>query len=126
MTLLKKFFPLLVLALALAFTGCSSVTNLTPRNYARTPDNLYHFELKLESRQQSMIWETIKPVVQIGDAELPMERVHRMSDRWQATVPLPAKPGIVYYRYKVYFEYYDFNHRGADTILSSPYKIEVK
>jgi hypothetical protein len=124
MSSLKKLLPLG--ALALFITGCSSVTNLTPRNYARKPDNLYHFEMQLDSRQQSIRWDSIKAFVKIGKEEIPMERVHRMGNRWEATVPLPAAENIINYYYKLYFEFDDFGQRGKDTIISGTYKVELK
>lgn len=124
MNLLKKLTPLC--AIALMVTGCSSVTNLTPRNYTRKPDNLYHFEMQVDSRQQSIRWETVKPFVKIGSEEIPMERTHRMSNRWEASIPLSDKESIIYYKYKVYFEFDDFGPRGKDTIVSGTYKVELK
>ena len=100
--MLKK---MLLLALApLLLGGCAAtLTNLTPKQQIRTADNLYRVEVAMDSRQQAMRWESIKPQVVVGQEMYPMRPTPLMTNRWEGMIPVPAGTSIIQYRYKVEF-----------------------
>src|SRR6185295_10608009 len=102
--MMKRF--LLLLLAPLLLTGCATTfTNLTPKQQVRNANNLYPVEVAFTTRQQSLRWETIRPFVNIGSDFYPMRQTLRMSDRWEALVPVPADKNSVQYRYKFDFKY---------------------
>jgi hypothetical protein len=115
-----------VLLAALALTGCTSITNLTPRQYTRRPDGLYPFELQWNSRQQSIVRETLKPTVLVGDQAHPMELVQGMTNRWETLIAIPPDEKLLHYRLRMDFEYYDFGKRGQDNRYSAPATLTIK
>jgi hypothetical protein len=117
-----------LIALALlpwVLVGCSTITNLTPSQYKRNKDGLYQFEVAWETRQHSIVKETIKPQVVIGFDHYPMERTPLVSNRWETLVPVPANQKIVNYRYKFDFDYLSIPVRRQDSALSEPYTLEI-
>ncbi len=120
---LLKTLPLL--AILAVLTGCATVTNLTPSQYLRTPDNLYHFEVKLDTRQQSLRWDSIKPVVKIGDQEYPMELVRNLRNRWETQVPIAPDQKTIFYSYRFRYDYNDFNGPSSESRDSDNYKLIV-
>jgi hypothetical protein len=124
MGLKQKALALLLLPLAL--TGCTSVvTNLTPRQYTRNTDGLYHFEMQWDTRQQSVIEESLKPFVLIGTEFFPMEPVAIVANRWETLVPIPADQKLVHYKFKVNYQYYAVPVRTEGSFLSPSYSLEV-
>jgi hypothetical protein len=106
-------------------TGCTSITNLTPRQYTRKDDGLYHFEIQWNSRQQSVVRESLKPTVVIGDQRHPMELVQGMTNR-ETLIAIPPADKVVEYRIRMDFEYYDFGQRGQDNRYSAPATLTIK
>jgi hypothetical protein len=121
----KLFIALPLCTLAVLLAGCGTITNLTPSQYLRTPDNLYHFEVKLDTRQQSLRWDSIKPVVKIGDQEYPMERVRNLRNRWETQVPVAADQKIVFYSYRFRYDYNDFNGPSSESRDSENYRLMI-
>jgi uncharacterized protein YcfL len=115
-----------VLLAAFALSGCTSITNLTPRQYTRRADGLYPFELQWNSRQQSIVRESLKPTVLIEGQTYPMELVQGMTNRWETMIAIPATEKLVNYRFRMDYEYYDFGKRGVDNRLSSPATLTIK
>jgi len=117
---------LALLLLPLVFTGCASVvTNLTPRQYARNTDGLYHFEMQWDTRQQAVIAESLKPFVLIGTEFFPMEPVAIVANRWETLVPVPADQKLVHYKFKVDYQYYSVPGRADESFLSQSYSLEI-
>jgi hypothetical protein len=122
--MLKKFLPLLFAPLLLA--GCATqFTNLTPRQQARNPNNLYPVEVALTSRQQTLRWETIHPQIVVGKDYYPMRPTPMMKNRWEGLVPVPAGTSQVQYRYKFDYKYNSFGQPKADSSLSQEYTLRV-
>lgn len=123
--MLKK---LLILACApLMLAGCTATfTNLTPSVRPRTTNNLYQVEVALDSRQQTMRWDTIKPQIVVGNDYYPMRPTALMTNRWEGLVPVPAGANMVHYRYKFDYQYNAFGTPRADSALSPEYSLQVK
>jgi len=117
--MLKKFLPLLLLPLLL--TGCATTfTNLTPQHQVRNANNLYPVEVAFTSRQQSLRWETIKPLVNVGSEFYPMRPTLLMTNRWEALVPVPAGKNVLQYRYRLDFKYNAVGQLPQDDSALSP------
>jgi hypothetical protein len=116
------------LGVAALLTGCmtgSTVTNLTPRELPRNANNLYLFEVALDSNQQTLREETLKPAVVIGFDSYPMRPALMLSNRWEALVPVSGTNKFVPYRYKFDYDYNRFGPRGKSSRLSPPYLLEI-
>ena len=123
--MLKKSLPLLLLV-GLA-TGCASTfSNLTPKSQPRNANHLYPVEVAFHSRQQSLLWETIQPFVNVGTEFYPMRPTLLMANRWEALVPVPAGKSVVQYRYKFEFKYNAVGQLPQnDSALSPNYTLRI-
>jgi hypothetical protein len=111
---------------ALLLTGCSTtITNLTPSQLPRNPNNIYPFEVSLQTTQQSIQQDTIKPFVLIGTSIYPMHEAPMITNRWEALVPIPADTNYVYYRYKFDYKYDRMPEPGESSRLSQTYQLEI-
>jgi hypothetical protein len=100
--MLKKILPLLFVPLLVG--GCATTfTNLTPKQQARDTNNLYQVEVAMNTRQQTLRWDSIKPQIVVGSEFYPMHLTRLMTNRWEGLVPVPAGVNVVHYRYK--FDY---------------------
>jgi len=122
---MKKLLP--VLLVPLLVSGCATTfTNLSPHQQVRNANNLYPVEVAFTSRQQSLRWETIHPVVNVGTEFYEMRPTKLMTNRWEALVPVPADQHTVRYRYKFDFKY---NALGkppqSDSLGSSEYTLRI-
>jgi hypothetical protein len=122
--MLKKFLPVLSLPLLLA--GCTTVfTNLTPQQQERTPQNSYTVEVALDSRRQTMRWESIHPQIVIGKQAFPMRLTPLMTNRWEGEVQLPPGTEVVHYHYKFDFDYNSFGAPKQDSATSRQYTLRI-
>src|ERR1041385_1871671 len=120
----KKLFALLLLPLLLA--GCTATfTNLTPKQQIRNPNNLYPVEVAFSSRQQTLRWNSIKPLIVVGSESYPMHSTPLMTNRWEGLVPVPAGQNIVHYHYRFDFDTTDFGHTTPDSAVSPEYKLQI-
>jgi len=120
----KKALPVLLLPWLLA--GCTATfTNLSAKHQVRNPENLYPVEVALNTRQQSLRWETIQPFVMVGDESYPMRPTLLMTNRWEGLLPVPAQTNVVYYRYKFDFQYRDFGGPRTDSASSPEYQLQI-
>ena len=121
----KKFLPVLFLPLLLA--GCAtSMTNLTPLQQARNPNNLYPVEVALDSNQQTVRWDSVQPRILVGNESYPMRGTLLMTNRWEGVVPVPPGASSVTYRYKFDYEYNSLGKPKTGTWLSAPYTLKVQ
>lgn len=121
----KKVLPLLLAPLLLV--GCTSTfTNLTAKKQVRNPNNLYPVEVALNTRQQSLRWDSIKPFVVIGTETYPMRQTMLMKNRWEGLIPVPPGTNRVFYHYKFDFLYNDFGRPPQpDSAISPQFKLEI-
>lgn len=111
---------------ALYLTGCSTtMTNLTPRNLPRNPNNLYPFEVAFDTSQKSVQEDTLKAYVLMGDQMYPMQPVQKVKNRWEILAPIPASTNYVYYRYKFDYAYDRIPSTGSSSRLSPTYQLEI-
>jgi len=120
----KKVLPVLLAPCLL--TGCTATfTNLSAQHQVRNPNNLYPVEVALNTRQQSLRWETIKPFVIVGTEAYPMRPTLLMTNRWEALVPVPQGSNAIYYHYKFDFQSDGLGQPKADSGASPEYKLEI-
>jgi hypothetical protein len=122
--MLKKFLPLLIAPVLLA--GCTATfTNLTPTQQPRNANNLYPVGVALATRQQSLRWESIHPLVMVGTDVYPMHATSLMTNRWEGLVPVPAGMNQVHYRYKFDYQYNSVGQPKDDSALSPEYTLRI-
>src|SRR5262245_33785710 len=102
--MIKKLLPLAVVPLLLA--GCQATcTTLTPTQQIRNANNLYPVEVALDSRQQTMRWDSIDPKIMVGTSFYNMRPTPLMTNRWEGLVPVAQGSSVVHYRYKFDYKY---------------------
>lgn len=124
--MLKKLLPVFFLPLLVA--GCTTqarFTNLTPTQQLRTSNNLYQVEVALDSRQQTLRWESIRPQIAMGTEYYSMRPTMLMSNRWEGLLPVPPETNVVHYRYKFGYDYNAFGKPKSDSALSPEYTLRI-
>lgn len=110
----------------LLLTGCSTtITNLTPSQLPRSQNNLYPFEVALDTTQRSMVEDSVKAAVIVGLETYPMQRTPMLKNRWDTLVPVPAGTNFLHYRYKFEYEYNAVPQRRQSSMLSPMYTLEI-
>lgn len=120
----KKALPILLLPWLL--TGCTAtITNLSARHQVRNANNFYPVEVSLNTRQQSLRWETIEPFVVVGTEAYPMRPTPLMTNRWEGLIPASPQTNLVFYYYKFDFKYNAFGGPRSDSAMSPEYKLQI-
>ncbi len=106
--------------------GCATtVTNLTPHQRTRSTNNLYQVEVALQSRQQTMRWESIRPEIVLDGKAYPMRPTPLMANRWEGMLPVSADKNLVHYRYLFNYDYNAFGKPKSDSMLSPEYTLQI-
>ncbi|HXU78638.1 MAG TPA: hypothetical protein VN794_18825 [Methylomirabilota bacterium] len=122
--MLKKALPLLLMSLLMV--GCQATfTNLTPQQQFRNTNNLYSVEVALDSRQQTLRWESIKPQIVVGPDFYPMRPTLLMTNRWEGLVPVSPSTNVVHYRYKFDYDYNALGKPKPDSAMSPEYTLRI-
>ena len=123
----NMFKKLSILACApLILAGCNATfTNLTPSVQSRSTNNLYQVEVALDSRQETMRWDTINPQIMVGNDYFPMRPTPLMTNRWEGLLPVPANVNLIHYRYKFDYKYNSFGAPRPDSALSPEYSLKI-
>src|SRR5262245_43692625 len=123
---LKTVVPLSILVLVLISCTSSLLTNLTPSTLPRNPSGQYLIEMKLDTTQQTLRPQSITPYVLVEFDTYPMRPTLRMTNRWEALIPVAAGKDSVIYHFKVDYEYNRFGKPGKGSKLSEEYKLTIK
>jgi hypothetical protein len=119
----KKTLPLLVLPL---LAGCAAqFTNLSPSVQSRTPNNLYPVEVALNSHQQTLRWDSIKPQVVVDGQSYQMKPTPSMTNRWEGMVPAPAGANVVHYHYRFDYDVTDFGKITPNSAMSPEFNLRI-
>jgi hypothetical protein len=123
---IKRVVPVCLLAIFLVSCVAKVITNLTPTQMPRNPSGQYLVEMKLDSTQQTLRYDTITPQVVAGFNSYKMRPTLKMTNRWEALVPLPADKEVLLYRFKVDYEYNKFGNKpGQGSLMSEEYKLTI-
>ncbi len=123
--MLKRMLPLLFAPLLLA--GCTATfTNLTPTQRTRSTNNLYQVEVAMNSRQESLRWDSIHPQIVVGNDYYPMRPTALMTNRWEGLVPVPPGVNQIHYRYKFDYSYNSLGTPRNNSAMSPEYTLKVK
>lgn len=121
----KRLFLLLPLLLVL-LPGCAAkFTNLTPQRLPRSATGLYPFEVAMTSQEQALKWNSIQPMVRIGEEFYPMQPTPLITNRWEALIPLPPEASIVHYSYQFIFNKLEFGGVSKDSAWSGRYYLQI-
>jgi hypothetical protein len=122
---MKRFLSLALLCLF--FTGCAStsLTNLTPRQQTRNPNGLYPVEVMWNSQQATVVTNTIKGFVVVGENAYPMQRSPMLANRWETVLPVPADKEMVNYRFRFDYEYVQIPTRRGGNVWSAPFQMQI-
>lgn len=123
----KKWIGLCLLLTAFVLAGCvTTVTNLTATTQPRNPKNLYLIEYQWDTTQQTIRPSSIQPYVVIGFDTYEMRPTLKLTNRWEALVPVPPDKNVITYRFKVDYEYSRFGKPGKASKGSPEYKLYIK
>jgi hypothetical protein len=121
----KRHFLLLPLLLAL-LPGCAAkFTNLTPQRLPRSATGYYPFEVAMTSQEQALKWDTIQPMVRIGEEAYPMQPMPLITNRWGAMIQLPPETEVVHYRYQFIFQSRGMGQPTKDSASSGRYFLQI-
>ena len=123
MAILKKLLLLLFIPVLLAGCATTTITNLTPSRLPRKDNGQYPFEVQLNSRQQSLIKDSIKAHVVVGLEQYPMQRVAMLTNRWETLVPVPSDQNVLTYQFKFDYDYRGIPTRQSDNMISKHYQL---
>ncbi len=120
----KRILPVLIVPMLMG--GCAATfTNLTPKQQVRNANNLYSVEVAMNSRQQTLRWETINPQIIVGTEAYPMHPTPLITNRWEGAIPVPSDVNVVHYRYKFDFRANAFGPAQADSATSGEYTLRI-
>lgn len=125
MAILKRYLLLLFVPALLAGCATPTITNLTPSRLPRKDNGQYPFEVQLNSRQQSLIKDSIKAHVVVGLEQYPMQRVPMLTNRWETLVPIPSDQDVVTYQFKLDYDYRGIPTRQSDNRISKHYQLYI-
>jgi hypothetical protein len=121
----KRFFLLLPLLLIL-LPGCAAkFTNLTPQRLPRNAAGLYPFEVAMTSQEQALKWNTIEPMLWIGEESYPMQPTPMITNRWEVLIALPPDKAVVHYRYQFTFHKLGMGQPIKDSASSGHYSLQI-
>jgi len=121
----RKFLPFLALAFVATSCTTATLTNLTPQQQVRNANGLYPVEAALDSKQQTLRWNSIKPMVKVGGEYFPMRPTLLMTNRWEGLIPIPAGASVIKYKFKFDFQYNAMGNPRNDSALSKEYTLRV-
>jgi hypothetical protein len=126
MDMIKKLFPMVLLAIFLAGCATTNITNLTPTQYPRNPSGQYLVEMQIDSDQQTLRPDSIKPWVVVGDQKYPMAQTRKTMNRWEAMIPVGADKSGIAFHYKVDYLYNKFGKPGKGSLRSPDFPLVIK
>lgn len=125
MAILKRYLLLFLVPALLAGCATPNITNLTPSRLPRKDNGQYPFEVQLNSRQQSLIKDSIKAQVVVGLEQYPMQRVAMLTNRWETLVPIPSNQDVVTYQFKFDYDFRGIPTRQSDSRTSKHYQLYI-
>jgi hypothetical protein len=99
-----------ILMAVVVFAGCATmsvntITNLTPSRLPRRDNGQYLMSVAFDSKQRTILKETIRVEVLVGEKVYPMVRTPLVESRWETYVPVSGDQDVVNYRYRISYDY---------------------
>jgi hypothetical protein len=117
---------LILMPALLALAGCAtSITNISAQRQLRNTVNLYPVEVKFDSREQALRWDSIQPTIIVGKESYPMRKTKLMRNRWEGLVPVPLNEKTATYHYKFDYLVNDFGGPTKSSASSHSYKLTI-
>lgn len=113
---------------ALLLTGCSTttITNLTPTRLPRKDSGQYAFSVEYATRQSTILRDTFKAYVIVGDERIPMEPTPHLTNRYETLVSVPPGKEVLTYRYRFEYDYKAIPDRRAAVRDSKYYQLYLQ
>jgi hypothetical protein len=124
--MMKKLLGLVVLPALLVGCVSTTLTNLTATSQARNPKGLYLIEYEWATTQQTIRPDSVQPFVVVGFDSYEMRQTMKMTNRWEALVPVANDKNVLVYRFKVDYDYNKFGGVGKASKSSQEYKLYIK
>ena len=107
--------------------GCMyhKITNLTPGALPRNNSGFYPVEIIWDTNQRTVRYETVQPQVMIGTNSFPMKNTPKMTNRWEALVPVPTPAPELRYRIKVNWKYNAIPAPVGNSQLSEEFRLLI-
>jgi len=120
----------MALALVVVVGGCATmsvntITNLTPSRLPRNDDGQYWLSVKFDSRQRTMLRDTLRALVIVGEDVYELAQVPLTNDRWETLVPVPADQTVVEYFFRFEFDYKAMSAPRFTVIDSKSYRLTI-
>ncbi len=117
--------------LAALLPGCatsslSTITNLTSSRLPRKENGQYAFSVEFITRQSTLVRDTLRAFVIVGDQRYEMARTPLLPDRWETLVPVDKASEVVTYRYRFEYEYRAIPERRAGVFDSKNYQLYLQ
>jgi len=90
---------------ACATMTVNTITNLTPSRLPKKENGQYMFSVEFDTRQRTMVKDSLRVSVVIGEQLYPMERTPLVPDRWETLVPIGATETQVNFHYRFEYDY---------------------
>ena len=87
---------------------------------------MYRIEYQWDTTEQTIRSDSIHPFVLIGFDSYEMQSTLKMTNRWEALVPVPPDKNVITYRFKVDYEINEFGKIGKASKTSPEYKLYIK
>jgi uncharacterized protein YceK len=122
---MRKIFLSFLLVAPLLISGCSSITNLTPSKLPRNSTGFYQVEAAWHSRQRTIRYDSMKPLVMVGTETYEMRPVPRVENRWETMIPVTADKDMIRYQFKFDYMVNSIPRALPDSKLSPEYKLSI-
>jgi hypothetical protein len=87
---------------------------------------MYRIEYQWDSTQQTVRPGSIRPFVIVGTESYKMDPVMKMSNRWEAWVPVPPNQTDLVYQIKANYQYAVFGGFMNASKISKEYTLTIK
>jgi hypothetical protein len=116
---------LLISLLGVMLTSCATttITNLTPSRLPRKDNDQYRVEVEYYTRQESLVKDSMKAYVMVGDNKYAMQRTPMLPDRWETLVPIAKDQTVLTYRFRFEYEYKAIPTRRSESKETKFYQL---
>lgn len=114
------------LLLAVLAGGCTTtITNLTPNATRRSPNGLYTIEVRWDTNQRAVIWDSLEPYIIVDGKLIPMQKSDVSPNQWRATIAVSQPKSFVTYQFKFNYLKQGFGSKLPDSRMSRTYQLRI-